>query len=97
MYANDVNLESNEDGYTLLAKAIISQAAEEYAELFPVNISSQLEFTKVDSREYAPKRRSILRKLCTGPLRSILDYELCYDAFEKRRRQVMREQGVEWN
>lgn len=97
MYANDINLDSNEDGYTLLAKAIIYQAAEDYSELFPANTNSQEEFTEVDDREYAPRRRVILSKRCSGPLRSILDYELCYDAFEKRRRQVMQEQGVKWS
>lgn len=96
MYANDVNLDSNEDGYTLLAKAIITQAAEDYARLFPTDVSSQFEFTEIDAEEYAPRRRAILRRLCNGPLKSILDYDVCKDAFEKRRKQVMHEQGVKW-
>ena len=95
MFANSIEGD-RVDGYQLLAEAIIAQAAEDYADLFPVTASSQLEFTKIDNRKYVPARRFILRKLCTGALRSVVDYNILYDAFESRRKENMRQMGIEW-
>lgn len=84
------------DGWMLLAEAIIEQAAEDYSKLYPVSARSQSEFTFLDAKRYAPERRLILRKLCTSGVRSVVDYDICYDAFEKRRRTNMLSQGVFW-
>ena len=95
MYANNIE-DDRVDGYQLLAEAIIERAAEDYAELFPLHAISQLEFTVQDAKKYAPERRLILRRLCNGAVRSVVDYDVIYSAFEKRRRENMRELGVTW-
>ena len=46
--------------------------------------------------KYAPLRRTIIRKLCNSAVKSVVEYEICYEAFEKRRRTNMIEQGVYW-
>ena len=95
MYANGV-VEERVDGYQLLAEAIIECAAEDYASLFPIGAKSQSEFNFLDAKKYAPVRRSILRKLCNSAVRSVVEYDICYAAFEKRRHAHMIEQGVYW-
>ena len=95
MYAHALE-EEKVDGYQLLAEAIIEQAAEDYANLFPTNARSQSEFNFLDAKNFAPIRRSILRKLCNSGVKSVVEYEICYEAFEKRRRTNMLEQGVYW-
>ena len=95
MYANGPE-ESKVDGYQLLAEAIIEQAATDYAELFPATARSQSEYNFLDAKKYAPARRSILRNLCNSGVKSVVEYEICYAAFEKRRRENMMEQGVYW-
>ena len=95
MYAHSME-EERVDGYQLLAEAIIEQAAEDYASLYPLNARSQAEFNFLDAKKYAPVRRTILRKLCNGAVRSVVEYDICYEAFEKRRRYNMIEQGVYW-
>lgn len=95
MYAHSME-EEKVDGYQLLAEAIIEQAAEEYANLFPIGAKSQSEFNFLDAKKYAPLRRTIIRKLCNSAVRSVVEYEICYEAFEKRRRTNMIEQGVYW-
>lgn len=95
MYANSME-EERVDGYQLLAEAIIEQAAEDYANLFPTDARSQLEFSIIDAKEFAPLRKSILRKLCNSAVRSIVEYDICLDAFEQKRKLYMLEQGVYW-
>ena len=95
MYANGEE-ELKVDGYQLLAEAIIEQAAEDYADLFPCDATSQSEFNFLDAKHYAPLRRSILRKLCNSGVKSVVEYQICYEAFEKRRRENMIEHGVYW-
>lgn len=95
MYANSLE-ECKVDGYVLLAEAIIEQAATEYSSLFPDDATSQAEFNFLDAKHYAPLRRTILRKLCNSAVKSVVEYDMCYEAFEKRRRMNMTERGVYW-
>lgn len=85
------------DGYILLAEAIIDAAAEEYSYLFPTTAQSQAEFTFLDmTKGYAMQRESILRGLSRSAVRSIVDYDVCKTAFERRRFAEMQRLGIEW-
>ena len=85
------------DGYILLAEAIVDAAAVEYSYLFPTNAKSQAEFTLLDiTKGYASQRESILQGLSRSAVRSIIDYDVCKTAFERRRHIEMRRLGIKW-
>lgn len=85
------------DGYTRLAEAIIDAAAEEYSYLFPTTATSQAEFTFLDdTKGYKADRERILRQLSKSAVRSIVDYDVCKTAFERRRIDEMNKLGIKW-
>lgn len=93
----DEDVSAYVDGYMRLAEAIIEQAAEDYASLYPIEARSQSEFTYLDIKYgYTVQRESILRNLVNSGVRSVVDYNICKDAFEQRRKNLMQEQGIKW-
>lgn len=81
----------DDECWMLLAKSIVSEAAEEYSNQFPKFCSSRNEFETLDTKSYAPIRKSILRRICNGPVKALADPETFHDAFEKRRKEAMQD------
>lgn len=77
-----------------LAQSIVASAAESYANQFPKFYNSMQEFELADKRSFAPVRKSILYRLCNGPVRVLVDPQTYFDAFERKRFEVMNDFGV---
>lgn len=95
MYAHR-SMTDGVDGYILLAEAIIEAAASDYEVLYPAYANSESEFELQDQWIYAPQRNGILYGLAHSSVRSIIDYDVCFAAFESRRKQHMKKSGVKW-
>ena len=80
---------ASDECWITLAQCIVECAAESYAWQFPKFCISQKDFEQQDERSYAPIRRSILKRLCSGPVGVMIDPEVYFDAFEKKRREVI--------
>ena len=98
-----VNIEENpfyapasDDCWVVLAKEIMSSYAQSYANQVVTSAFSQLEYDKIDKQKFAPQRKSILRKVKYGPLRSVVDMASVYSAFEKQRKKNLISWGVHW-
>lgn len=87
---------AEDECWVILAKEIMAFYAQSYANLVVVNAFSQMEYDKLDKQRCAPQRRSLLRKVKYGPLRSIVDMSSVYSAFEKQRKENLRSWGVCW-
>lgn len=74
----------NDECWIQLAKSIICESAESYANQFPKFCRNQTEFEELDQKSYAPIRKGILTKLFNGPVRVMLDREAITDAFNRR-------------
>ena len=81
----------DDECWLVLAKSIVAEAAEEYSNQFPKFCLSRSEFETLDTKSYAPIRRSILKRICNGPVRVLADPETFHDAFEKRRSEAMQD------
>ena len=75
---------ASDECWVELAKCIVEMTAETYAWQFPKFSTSQKDFEQQDARSYAPIRRSILKKLCDGPVGALVDPVAYFDAFEKK-------------
>lgn len=78
-----------------LAQSIIEFAAETYAQQFPKFCYSKAEFDDLDTKSFAPIRKSILNKLFYGPVRVLIDPQTYIDAFEQKRRDEMTSFGID--
>lgn len=78
-----------------LAQSIIELTAETYAQQFPKFCYSKSEFDELDIKSFAPIRKSILKKLFSGPVKVLIDPQTYIDAFERRRREEMSSFGVD--
>lgn len=78
-----------------LAQRIIELTAETYAQQFPKFCYSKAEFDTLDAKSYAPIRRSILKKLFSGPVQVLIDPQTYIDAFEQKRRDEMTSFGID--
>lgn len=87
----------NEDGWMLLANAIMESYAEEYASMFPKDAASQDEYTAKDLLYYQRRRESILNSVTHGPLRHMADRGVCKAGFDAMREQSKLQAGVPWN
>ena len=87
---------AGDECWVLLAKEIMSSYARTYSNQIVVNAFSQAEYDLLDKQKYAPQRRSILRKVKYGPLRSVVDMHAIYSAFEQQRRYNMQSWGIKW-
>ena len=81
---------ASDECWVELAKCIVEYAADSYAWQFPKFATSQKDFEQQDIRSYAPIRRSILNRLCNGPVGALVDPVTYFDAFEKRRFEAMQ-------
>jgi len=86
--------EQHLEGIISLASAIIDAAATDYCKLFPRSAVSQQDFIYQDQRQFAPKRRSIIRNLTKSAVRSIIEEEVITSEFNRRLRQQMREEDI---
>lgn len=78
-----------------LAQSIIECAADSYAQQFPKFCYSRSEFDERDRQSFEPIRKSILKKLFSGPVQVLIDPQTYTDAFEQRRREEMTNFGVD--
>lgn len=90
------NREFQNDGYILLASAILEAYREDYANLFPRSCKTYSDFLFYDTRDFAPLRKTLLNNLQAGPLRSVVDVDVCRRAFEQQRHENMRDYGITW-
>ena len=72
----------------------MSTYAASYIHQFPTTARSQVEYDQMDKQKYAPQRRSILRRLKHGPLRSTVDITSVYSGLEKQRLENIKTWGV---
>lgn len=82
--------------WILLAKEIMNSYSNSYAILFPTNARTQAEYELLNRTKFAPQRKSILRRVKNGPLRSVVDMAAIYSAFEKRRLDNKKTWGIYW-
>ena len=90
------NREFQNDGYILLASAILEAYREDYANLFPKSCKTYSDFLFYDTRDFAPLRKTLLHNLQFGPLRSVVDVDVCRRVFEQQRQENMRDYGITW-
>jgi hypothetical protein len=79
-----------------LALIMMSDYAESYSHLIPTTAMSQEEYLKLDAKSYAPARKSILRKVQTGPLGNVIGIKAIHDGFEKRRLAYKKSMRIPW-
>ena len=85
-----------DDCWVILAKVIMSECANSYANKIPITARSQEEYNELDKKSYAPVRRSILKNLKNGPLRSSLNIASVYSALEHKRLENKASLGIRW-
>lgn len=96
MYAKAPH-EGYTDGYLRLAEAIIEQAAKDYSMLFPLTARTKSEYETLDIvKGYARERERILRSLCNGGVKTIVDYDICKAAFDQRLEIEKQKMGIYW-
>ena len=84
----------DDECWVILAKEIMSAYTSSYIIQFPTTARTQAEFDQLDKQKYAPQRRSILRRLKYGPLRSILDISSIFAGLEKHRTENLKLWGI---
>lgn len=82
--------------WIVLAQEIMDSYAKSYSYQSPVTAFSQEEYDRLNHKTFAPIRKSILKKVKTGPLRNVVDMTAVYDAFEQKRRDRLKEMDVYW-
>ena len=87
---------AEDDCWVILAKEIMTSYANSYASLIPTTAISQNEYDFIDKQKFAPQRKSILKRVKHGPLKSVVDMPSVFSAFEERRRENLRSWGVRW-
>ena len=86
----------DDECWVILAKEIMTSYAEKYACQIPTSAYTQEEYSKLDKRTYLPIRKSILRNVMNGPLRSVADIYAVYSGFEQRRLAYKHSMGITW-
>ena len=87
---------ASDECWVILAKEIMSSYTLSYIHQFPTDARSQMEYDKLDRQKHIPQRKSILRRLKTGPLRSAIDINASYSALEHLRIEQKKSWGVYW-
>ena len=82
--------------WILLAQEIMNSYAKSYAYQSPFTAFTQEEYDRLNQKTFAPIRKSILKKVKTGPLRNVVDMNAVYDAFEQKRHNHLAQMGVHW-
>lgn len=85
-----------DDCWVILAKAIMKHYSNTYIFLMPISARSQAEYDKLDSREFAPARKSILKHIKNGPIRNAVNITSTYDALESLRKENKIKMGIKW-
>ena len=85
-----------DDCWMLLAKEIMTSYADKYSYQIVTTAYSQEEYDKLDKRTYLPIRRSILRNIENGPLRSIVNMSAVYSGLERKRKAMLESMGIIW-
>lgn len=99
LYLKDPNpfyAPAGDECWVILAKEIMSSYALSYSNQVITSAFSQVEYEKLDKQRCVPQRRSILKRVKYGPLRSVVDMPAVYSAFEKQRKENLRSWGVRW-
>lgn len=86
----------DDECWVVLAKEIMTSYADRYAYQIPTTAYTQEEYSNIDRKKFLPIRRSILRNVMNGPLRSIADIQAIYSGFEQRRLAYKRFMGIKW-
>ena len=76
---------ASDDCWVRLAQAMMSFYSKDYSIQYVVFAKSQKEYDALDSKKYAPARRSILKSIKHGPLGSIVNIYSVYCALENQR------------
>ena len=79
-----------------LAKEIMNSYADRYAYQIPTNAFTQEDYSTKDRQTFYPIRKSVLRSVMNGPLRSVADINAIYAGFEQRRLDYKRMLGIKW-
>ena len=82
--------------WIVLARAIMSSYSDKYAYQIPTTAFSQEEYYHQDRKLFLPVRKSILRNVMNGPLRSIVDIHAVYSGFEQKRLAYKRSMMITW-
>ena len=87
---------ATDECWVMLAKAIMSSYSISYINLIPTTARSQMEYDELDQKKYAPQRKSVLRRVKYGPLKSMIDIDAVYSAFERQRKDNLKTWGIHW-
>ena len=85
---------AEDECWMILAKEIMSTYALSYAHLFPTAARTQSEYDQLDKQKFVAQRKSILRRLKNGPLRSVINMASAYSALERLRIEQKRSWGI---
>ena len=85
---------ASDECWVILAKEIMSSYTLSYIHQFPTSARTQAEYDQLDKQKHVPQRKSILRRLKTGPLRSVIDINASYSALEHLRIEQKKSWGV---
>jgi len=86
----------DDECWIILAREIMTSYAESYTYQLPANAFTQTEYSELDRKRYLPIRKSILRRVMNGPLRSVTDINAVYYGFEQRRLAYKKSMGITW-
>ena len=87
---------ASDECWVILAKEIMSSYTLSYIHQFPTDARSQMEYDKLDKQKFAPQRRSILRRIKYGPLRSVVNISAVHSALNNLRLERKKSWGVYW-
>lgn len=85
-----------DDCWIALAQEIMNSYATKYSYQSPTTAFTQEEYNRLNINTFAPIRKSILKRVKTGPLRNVVDMSTVYSAFEQRRREYLVHMGIFW-
>lgn len=87
---------ASDDCWVRLAKAMMTSYSRNYTVQIVTSARTQAEYDTIDKKRYAPARRSILRCIKHGPLKSVVDMTSTFSALENLRKNHMRNCEVFW-
>lgn len=86
----------SDEYWILLASAIMKEYSETYVCQLPLTAITQIEYDTVDSKKYAPARKSILKHIKNGPIRNAVNITSVYYALESLRKENKARMGITW-
>lgn len=85
-----------DDCWVVLAKAIMEEYSDKYTFQIPLSAISQAEYDRLDSKSFAPTRKSILKHIKNGPIRNAVNITSAYNALESLRKENKIKMGIKW-